>query len=64
MYNYSIFLYYESQVKYLLLIKMPEGLLLSSDTGQPTGREAAVMNFCHLIQMHPQGSPQTSLHPL
>lgn len=63
MYNYSIFLYYESQVKYLLLIKMPEGLLLSSDTGQPTGREAAVMNFCHLIQMHPQGSPQTSLHP-
>lgn len=44
------------------LTKMPEGPLLSSDTGQSTGGGAAVMSFCHLIQMESQGYSQTSPH--
>lgn len=44
------------------LRKMPEGPLLSSDTGQSTGGGAAVMSFCHLIQMESQGCSQTSPH--
>lgn len=46
------------------LIKMLEGPLLSSDTGQSTGKGAAAMSFCHLIQTHPQGNSQTSVPPL
>lgn len=44
------------------LTPMPEELVLSSGTGQSTGGGAAVMSFCHLIQMESQGCSQTSPH--
>lgn len=44
------------------LTPMPEGPLLSSGTGQPTGGGAAVMSFCHLIQMESPGCSQTNPH--
>lgn len=44
------------------LTPMLEEPLLFSDTGQSTGGGAAVMSFCHLIQMESQGCSQARPH--